>query len=177
MRKIVVFGVFLAVTSLSLPAQAEMGHWGGMDISIAAGISLGTDGETGGIPITFRVAHQRVMLGIEVRMITPYGIGASALFYVYNGRYFAFHIFDPGVFYSFASMEISAPEISRAIDISAGAGVEIRPAEWMAITLDWRIFLPNPFSVIPDYSGFGEFGFVDAVKGGQVCVEISFVLF
>lgn len=181
MKKFVVFaafGVFLAATSLSLPAEAEWGQHGGLDISFATGVNIGTDGRTGGIPAMFRFVHERVMLGLELNVMVPYGIGANVLFYVYNGPRFAIHVIDPGVFYSWADgLEISAPSMPRALDISAGLGAEIRVNDWLAVTVDWRTYLANPFRVMSDYADYGIRSFIESLKGGQLCVGLSLALY
>lgn len=126
MKKIVMLGVFVVATLFSLPSEAEWGHHGGLDISFATGVSVGTDGRTGVIPVLFRLSHERVMLGLELNTMIPYGIGANLLMYVYNGHRVSVHILDPGIFYSWADgLEISAPTMPRAFDITAGAGAEV----------------------------------------------------
>ena len=177
MKNFVVFCAFLAVTSLSLPSEAEMGHHGGFDATFTTGVSIGTDGRTGGVPAFFRLSHERVFLALEASLVAPYGIGVNLLMYVYNGPRISVHIIDPGVFYSWGGMEISAPSMPRAFDISAGAGMEVHVTDQVAITLDWRVFLPNPARVIPDYADFGLRAFGEALKGGQVCLGAQLVLY
>lgn len=177
MRKIVLFGVFLAVTSLPLPAKAEFGHHGGFDAAFTACIGLGTDMATGSVPAFFRFSHERVFIGLETSIVFPYGFGANFLMYVYNGPRVGVHILDPGIFYSWGEKEISAPEMPRAFDITAGAGVEVHINDWLAVTVDWRVFLPNPFRVMPDYADYGLRAFGEALKGGQLWLGIQLVLY
>lgn len=179
MRETVVMVVFVVAISFASPSEAEWGHHGdgGMDISFMTGVTIGTNGQSGGIPVAFRFAYERVMLGAELNLIAPYGIGANVLFYVYNGPRFSAHIFDPGIFYSWGSMEISVPTMPRAFDISAGAGVEVHIADWLTVTLDWRVFLPNPFRVMPDYADYGLRAFGEALKGGQLWFGVQLSIF
>jgi hypothetical protein len=178
MRKKSVFMVFLMVTSLSLPSEAETGHHGGFDAAFAVAAGVGTDGRSGSFPVLLRLSHERVMVGVEASFVTPFGVGLNALFYVYNGPRFAIHIIDPGIFYSLGEgFEISSPTMPRAFDISAGAGAEVRINDWLAVTLDWRVYLPDPFRVIPAYADYGFRAFLESVKGGQLWLGVSLTLY
>jgi hypothetical protein len=177
MRKIaLMFVAFMAVTALSSSARAELGHHGGFDATFTAAVGVGTDGRTGGIPAFFRFSHERSFVGLEASFVAPYGVGANLLFYVYNGPRISVHIIDPGVFYSWGS-EISAPSMPREFDISAGLGAEVHINSWLAVTLDWRVFLPDPFHIIPAYADYGLRSFGEAVKGGELWLGIQFVLY
>lgn len=177
MKKLIVFAVWLFVFIGPDIAVAEIGPRG-FDVNLIVGVGTSTD-ENVRItePMVFRFTYlDRLAFGLEVGFIMPYGFGTNLLIYVYRDNRIALHIFDPGIFWS-VGPEISAPYLPRAFDITVGAGIEIRINEFLSIIADWRVFFPDPFRVVPDYADFGIRAYLDAVKGGELWVGVSFTLY
>lgn len=143
---------------------------------LIAGIGINTGMATHGTFYgAFRIRYlERIPLALEVNVILPYGIGANLLFYFYHDNRIAVHFIDFGIFYSWRG-EMSAPWMPRNYDMTVGAGIEVMIARNLAITFDWRVFLPNPPHVIPYYADWAISAFSEAAKGGELWLGISWL--
>lgn len=118
---------------------------------------------------------ERVPLVLEMNAVLPFGIGTNLLIYVYRDENVRVHLIDPGIFYSWLG-DLSSRWMPRSFDITFGAGVEVRVRPRVSITLDWRIFMPNPAEVIPNYADWGILSYEEAAWGGELWIGVSYTL-
>lgn len=91
-----------------------------------------------------QVRFPKAFLGLRVYSALQYGFGANALLYVYQGPRVRLHIIDPGVFLPIGDSYLSDADIKRHVDITVGAGVEVKLACHLALTADLRTNIPDP---------------------------------
>ena len=115
--------------------------------------------------VAFRLSYlERIPLALEVSGIFPYGFGANLLIYVYRDERVLIHLIDFGIFHALGR-EITAPHISRDFDLVFGAGIEVVITPHFLVTLDWRVFLADPFSVLPNYADWGIHAYEKSARG------------
>lgn len=110
-------------------------------------------------------------LGLEANVVLPYGLGLNALVDIIHFKKTQTHI-SFGVFANLID-SVSVMDIDRQLDITTGVGTEIEIAPKTRLTIDWRVFLPWPWEIIPAYGDFFRPFYQEAAKGGQIWVGIA----
>ena len=166
---------FLLTALIILSATA---HAAKPELQIGGGLGGGLGRDTHRIGILcfgrFRLLPE-VPVAVEVSAYLPFGAGAGLVLDVYRNEYLRVHFLDLGVFVPFdASLRVMHPEVRRGWDFTVGAGIEwFDRANGIAITLDWRAFLPDPTTVPFHYGGFAKKFYIDALIGGQLWVGFA----
>ncbi len=129
-------------------------------------------------PFTERLAvqlrlRQYTPLVLEVSAVIPYGLGLNVLTDVVQTDRVRVHLFDLGVFWN-AYMPVSVQRIRRDFDITLGAGVDIRLKDAWSLSLDYRLFLPNPITTLPVYADFAMPIYGEALRGGQLWLSAGY---
>jgi hypothetical protein len=107
------------------------------------------------MPLTGFVA-QRVgfphllTFSLEVSAIVPSGFGTNLLIDVIHHPDFRLHLIDPGVHLN-VFKPVRSPDIKRNWDVSFGLGFSWRVAEEGWLTVDYRMFVPDPIRTIKNY--------------------------
>ncbi|MEA3272563.1 MAG: hypothetical protein U9P90_02745 [Patescibacteria group bacterium] len=182
MKHIVVVLVCLSVlsftfTSFAEEASAPFVSQGGFEMSLVSGAGVNLkDLENCSVFWALRLSYlPRVPFALELNAVLPFGVGANLLIYAYRDDIVRVHLIDPGIFYSWFS-DISAEWMSRELDITMGAGIEVRVHPRLFVTLDWRVFLPNPAEVAPKYAEWGLLSYEEAAWGGELWIGASYIL-
>lgn len=110
-------------------------------------------------------------LGLEANVVIPYGLGLNAFVDIIRLKKARTHI-SFGVFANLID-SVSVMQIDRQLDITTGIGTEIEITPQTRLTIDWRIFLPWPWQIIPEYGDFFRPFYQEAAKGGQIWVGIA----
>lgn len=98
--------------------------------------------------IGLRVRFPKAWVGFEVFSALQYGVGFQTLFYPYQGRVVKLHIIDPGVLITGSPFHLLGDkDIQRRVDLLLGAGVEVKLTCHLALTVDWRVGIPNPVTL------------------------------
>ncbi len=114
-------------------------------------------------------------LGLEFGFYAPWGVGANLLLDVYRSDRVRVHLLDPGVFYSWdQELRIVRPDVERAVDITFGLGVEWQFADRWWLTVDCRMFLPEPTKTIGWYGDFARRIYANAAAGVQTWVGVGY---
>jgi len=182
-RIALVFLTIITLNTLTSAAQAKV--LGPLEVEAAAGlggpIALIGASYPGGVstkPFTGFVAGRigfpdYSLLRLEVSGVIPSGVGVNLLLDVLQIQRIRLHLLDPGLFWNIGS-PVSAARIPRKMDITIGAGCDVKVwGNWSA-GLNWRWFIPNPLTVIPDYDGFSYPAYREAFRGGQLWLSASY---
>jgi len=165
-----------------LPAQADVGPF---QIRALGGIGgpvglIGYDGywRPSTAPLTLRLAGQLRLkeytpLVLEISAVIPYGLGVNILTDIIQTDRVRVHLFDLGFFWN-AYMPVSVQRIKRSVDITLGAGVDVRIKDSWSVSLDYRLFLPDPISTLPAYADFALPIYAEALRGGQLWLSAGY---
>lgn len=147
----------------------------GFECTLVAGFGFNTGSADHGTFLgAFRISYlERIPLALEVSFVLPYGIGTNLLLYLYHGDRVNIHFIDFGIFYSWWR-DMSSTWIPREFDLTVGCGLEVKVSEGLMITLDWRVFLADPFHVLPNYADFGLRAYGEATKGGELWFGVAY---
>ncbi|MFA6604348.1 MAG: hypothetical protein WCT10_05990 [Patescibacteria group bacterium] len=180
-------GFFAAVGCalfLALPtaAQAELPKLLDLDLSVGLGGPAGLIGasypsDISTEPFTLVLAGRAGLpdytpLKLELNAVIPNGFGANLrLDAVRVGRVIV-HFPDLGIFWN-VFRPMTAPRIQRPLDLTLGGGVDIRVWKDLSAGAEYRWFLPNPITVLPDYNSFAYPAYSEAARGGQLWLNVS----
>lgn len=104
---------------------------------------------------------------IEFGYVPGSGYGANLLINMVSVGGFRLHLLDPGVFVNAVS-PVSVARMPRKIDVAFGAGAALAVSSRFELTLDWRVYLPDPVTGITKYANiYGTVYADEAVKGAQ----------
>lgn len=180
-KGLVIAVVFLSAWLASLRAFAEFAPkyqdgekyelqtiWG---LGVAPGVAaMGSDCTTAplavGIAQTVRFPRYS-QFGLELNFVAPGGLGANLLIDVVKFWRLRVHLIDPGIVWNLTG-PASVTRVKRDFDLTLGAGVDIRLNRELAVTVNWRMYFPDPFSVISRYGDFARPVYAEAAKGGQL---------
>ncbi len=129
-------------------------------------------------PFTLRLAGQLsapayTPLTLEINAVIPCGFGVNLLFDVFRSDRLRVHLLDLGVFWN-AFKPVSVQRLHRQFDLTAGLGVDVRVWRTLSVSADWRVFLPNPMTTLPDYADFALPMYREALKGGQLWIGAAY---
>lgn len=105
--------------------------------------------------------------GLEVGMVAPGGFSVTLLTDVTRFGRFRIHLVDPGIVVNLTEPG-TVNRVHRTWDLTLGAGIDIRLDDLLTLTVNWRMFFPDPFSVIGRYGDFARPVYTEAAKGGQL---------
>lgn len=100
-----------------------------------------------------RLEIPKALMGFEVFLSAPYGVGADAMLYVYRGSLVKVHILDAGFLLNFQNCggptsvckyNLSNQQFARRIDLIFGAGIQVKLHCNLDLTADWRVDVPDP---------------------------------
>lgn len=111
-------------------------------------------------------------LQLELNMVIPHGFGVNIVWNVFHSKYFRLHLLDPGVFANVWS-PASTQNFPREVDMTMGAGLDLRIWETITITTGVRWFFPNPFDYMGKYGHFIIPVYREALQGGQIWFGLS----
>lgn len=111
-------------------------------------------------------------LGLELNAVVPFGLGMNIFIDALTINRVRVHIIDFGVFMNLIS-PVSVADVNRLFDITMGAGAEIQIYDRTRLTVDWRMFFPWPWDIIPRYGDFSRPFYDEALKGGQLWLGMS----
>lgn len=122
-----------------------------------------------------RVRNEKVFVGLEMNLVAPVGMGMNMLFDVYRGDRFRVHIIDPGVFWN-VRQPLSVARVARTYDVTVGFGGEIflDLRRRVSLTVDWRVYLPDPYGILTQFGGFARPIYKEAAQGGYVWVGFAY---
>ncbi len=174
--------LFISALFWASPARADIGPFqlralGGVGGPVGL---IGYDGywKPTTAPFTERLAvqlrlQQYTPLVLEVSAVIPYGLGFNVLTDIVQTDRVRVHLFDLGVFWN-AYMPVSVQRIKRDFDITLGAGVDVRVKDRWSLSLDYRLFLPNPITTLPEYADFALPVYGEALRGGQLWLSAGY---
>lgn len=110
-------------------------------------------------------------LGLEANVVIPYGVGLNTFIDILRLGKTRTHV-SFGVFANLID-SVSVMNIDRRLDITTGVGTEIELAPKTRLTIDWRVFLPWPWEIIPQYGDFFRPFYQEAANGGQIWVGVA----
>jgi len=110
--------------------------------------------------------------GVEVGFVFPSGVGASMLLDVFRTKNLRFPVIDIGVFKPLA-IPVSVARMPRSWDATFGIGGEYRVSEKAWLTVNWRVFKPDPNKLDREYGDFALPILEEVWKGGQLWVGLA----
>jgi hypothetical protein len=110
---------------------------------------------------------------LELNAVIPSGLGVNLMLDVLKIKNVRLHLLDPGLFWNIGR-PVSVARIARKADITLGAGADLKVWNGWSVGLNWRWFIPNPLTVIPDYDGFSYPAYREALRGGQLWLSASY---
>jgi len=176
----VLFALFLI-----LPATAQAGIPDYLDLELSAGLGgpVGLIGAhyPGGVsttPFTLIVAgrlgfRKFTPLKLELNAVIPNGFGANLRLDAFRFDRVTVHLPDLGIFWN-AFKPVTAARIQRPLDFTLGGGIDVRVWKDLSVGAEWRWFIPNPVTVLPDYDGFAYPAYSEAIRGGQLWLNASY---
>lgn len=114
------------------------------------------------------------MFGLEANLVLPSGVGSSLLLEVIQTESFRLHL-TPGVHWNVGE-PVSSSRFKRSWDLTLGLGAEIAIKDGLAMTVDYRVFMPDPFLMSQKLGYFARPVVDEALKGGMLCLGLSFKL-
>ena len=175
----------LSALMLALPAaaQAKFPEFLDLDVSVGLGGPVGLIGASypSGVsttPFTVIVAGRLGFTGytplkLELNAVIPNGFGANLRLDAVRLDRVTVHLPDLGIFWN-AFKPVSAARIPRPLDFTLGGGVDVLVWKDLSVGAEWRWFIPNPMTVIPDYDGFAYPAYAEALRGGQLWLNASY---
>ncbi len=147
--------------------------WG---LSLAPGaMAMGPEATTAPLTVslaqTFRFARFSPF-GLELSFVAPGGLGATLLVDAVRTRYVRVHLIDPGVVWNLLG-PVSVGRVSRSADLVLGAGVDVFLTKDLTLTVNWRMYFPEPIGTISRYGDFARPIYAEAAKGGQLCFGLA----
>ncbi len=129
-------------------------------------------------PFTLRLAGQirapkYTPVSLEISAVIPCGFGANLLFDVFQSDRVRVHLLDLGIFWN-AFKPVSVQRLHRDFDLTAGLGLDVRVWKTLSVSADWRVFLPNPATTLPNYADFAIPMYVEAARGGQLWIGAAY---
>jgi hypothetical protein len=103
-----------------------------------------------------RLEFPSAYLGLEPFLSLPYGGGVDGLVYAYRGKTVQFYPLSVGfmlnwnyhsdhdAFFGTKARFLSDQDIDRLIDLRVGAGLQVKVACGVKLTIDWRVSIPDP---------------------------------
>lgn len=149
------------------------GSFGGSVIE-AFDPSEGSKSKTFALNLVTRIRHRRTPFAFEQTIIIPHGLMSALLLDVWRGNRWRAHL-DLGIFRPIAKRHLSATNIDRSWDLVLGFGAEALVYKRLSVTVDWRMFFPDPTSVPQMYGDFVRPIYKDAQRGGQLWLGANWV--
>lgn len=112
-------------------------------------------------------------LALEVSAVIPNGFGLNLLTDVFKTEWVRIHLFDIGIFWN-AFQPVSVQRYKRDLDLTFGAGIDVHIKGAWSVSADWRMFLPNPITVLPKYADFAVPIYIEAARGGQLWLSAAY---
>lgn len=118
-------------------------------------------------------------LSAEAFILVPYGVGVSMGVTGLKIKDFRLRLFDLGIFWGREPTNAWVPH-SWSIMLGAGLEWEIisnHRNQWpcVALTADYRSFLPDPSRVLPRYGDFGKEIYLSALREGQWILGLAWI--
>lgn len=144
-------------------------------LSLVSGLGIGSNlrGNVS-FSITSRLQYPKYTpLALEMFLLMPYGIGADIQITGFTSGRFTARFIDLGVF---AGRDPVNSWVAYNWSIVVGSGVEYRfpspfdrqSINFVSCSLIYRVFLPEPSSVLTRYGDFGKSIYLNALRGGQI---------
>lgn len=166
-------------------AENQLPDWNDADFEaqllLSVGGPVGLYGDFGNGHVTSAVESNRLavrlraprwtMVGLELSGTLFHGLGASLTLDLFRCRYVRVHL-DPGIFWNLGEPLVVA-RVPRDFDLTAGLGVDVRLNAEIVIGVEWRVFVPDPFSIVNRYGAFSRPIYEEAVKGGQLWLTLG----
>jgi hypothetical protein len=170
----------LATAVLDAPTSAraqpaDMPEIRSVDLLVIGAVGGGYP-DHGGLLLVGRLRRMpETFLGLEFGFYAPWGVGANLLLDVFRNDRLRVHLLDPGVFYAWDdSFRIVRPDVERAVDITFGAGVEWQFASRWWLTVDCRMFFPEPIRTIGWYGDFARRIYAQSAAGVQTWIGVGY---
>ncbi|MFH1047596.1 MAG: hypothetical protein V1738_04805 [Patescibacteria group bacterium] len=175
---LLVFVSISTLTTSSASAQDATDDASGIaavDLLVLAAVGGGYP-DHGGMLLVGRLRRlPETPLGLEFGFYAPWGVGANLLIDVYRTERWRVHLLDPGVFYVWEPrLNIVRTDVRRAVDITFGAGVEWQFAPQWWVTLDCRMYFPEPIRTIGWYGDFARRIYAASAAGVQTWLGIGY---
>lgn len=186
MRYIITLMVVALLVLFVRPAQADDYNFRHHGFEFQVGGSFGGsvvetfDPSEGSMSRTYalnavaRIRHRRTPFAFEQTIIIPHGTMSTLLIDTWRGDRWRVHL-DLGMFIPIAGHHVSAMDVDRSWDLVLGFGAEVLVYKRLAVTVDWRIFLPDPTSIPQVYGDFVRPIYQDAQRGGQLWLGTNWV--
>lgn len=112
--------------------------------------------------------------GLEAGVVLPNGAGVNLLLDAIRTENFRLHIADPGIFRNVEQeWGVSVSRLPRKWDLTFGSGADLQLCKGLWLTIDWRVFMPDPLKLKKDYVHLAGPFKRDAVKGGQAWLGLA----
>ena len=178
MRTALVMMVLLSIVSTGSISYADRPEYNRPSAVLGLGVGSNLCGDMS-FSFTARVQYPKYTpLALEMFLLMPYGIGADLQIAGYaNGR-LTVRLLDLGFF---VGREPANAWVNHNWSIVAGSGLEYRfpspidkqSIEFFSCTLTYRVFLPDPGSVLANYGDFGKDIYLNALQRGQVIIGVT----
>ncbi len=177
MKRLIAVIVFLAVFLIGAASFAKNSCYGRAGATYGLGVGSDSSGYMS-VNATFRLQYPKYTpLALELFLLMPYGAGADVQIAGFVSERFSARLLDVGVF---LGSEPTNRWVAHAWSLMLGAGMEYRfsaPRDGMlrflSLTLDYRVFLPDPGSVLMYYGDFGLGIYTAALRRGQLILGLS----
>lgn len=151
-----------------------------MSMALRGGLGTSLEGDAS-INVAARLEYPAATpLSVEAFVLVPYGVGVSMGVTGLKIKDFRLRLFDLGIFWGREPTNAWVPH-SWSIMLGAGLEWEIisnhRGSVWpcVALTADYRAFLPDPSRVLPRYGDFGKEIYLSALREGQWILGLAWI--
>lgn len=193
MKTLLIITTVVFLSSLPLLASAAGKEKGSdkkdsveLELSVALGGPIGLIGAdypdgVSTAPFTVAVAGRIGFpawssLRLEASSVLGYNLGANLIIDWVKIGPVRIHIGDPGLAWNPNGKAFSVRRVRRSYDLVFGAGADWRVTDHVALSLDWRTFIPDPIHYVPiTYGNFASDIYSEALRGGQLWVRVSYI--
>lgn len=164
----------LAILSLATPALAAEAHaFEAMTAATMGGpiglafTSLEHPSTTAPFVVAFAErlrSHKYSGVGLELSYVPGHGYGANLLIDVVKTEGFRLHLLDLGIFRN-QWQPVTVSRLERSVDVTGGLGAEIKFANHSWLTIDGRVFVPDPLFLNKKYQFLARPYFDESLKG------------
>lgn len=161
------------------PFETESVFSAGMPLGLAF---LKTKEDTSARPFVMFMAERFRLprytpFGVELGYAPPGSFMGLIFIDAYQTENFRLRIFDVGLTYTAShrggTYPITVTRFNRNWDLTFGAGAEIKVTKKDWMTIDYRVFMPDPVMIETDYAALGRPYIDESLKGGLLCIGFA----
>ena len=120
-----------------------------------------------------RNEHTPIGLELSLTLLKAQGVSAVSFVDVLHGKYWRIHS-DVGLMVPVQGQYLSESKVDRSWDLILGLGAEVKFGR-ISLTADWRMFFPDPPTVIKQYGDFVRPIYSAAQREGHLCLGAAWL--